>query len=179
MSACGRDCCRRSLGHQLCAGLSLVAYLAAVLGFPVPIAARQNHHHPFPCQQHACGCANAESCWKHCCCFTPEQKLTWAHEQGIEPPAEAEPPCTHACCQTKAARSTSRNKAPTWRLGINCPRCQGHSTLWISTGTVLLAPVLSWNPKLRLQGWTLNGAATALVLPLAPPDPPPRTPVSA
>jgi hypothetical protein len=67
----------------------LVAYLSTVAGFPVFGSSKKLGGHPFPCQEHDCGCTSAEECWTHCCCFTPEQHLAWANEHAVEPPAYA------------------------------------------------------------------------------------------
>jgi len=68
-------------------GVSILGYLGALIGYPVAgrVAARHGAA-AFPCQDHACGCSSAEQCWGGCCCFTPRQKLDWAHEHGVAPP---------------------------------------------------------------------------------------------
>ena len=75
--------------QRFCVGLMLVAYLSTVAGFPVFGSSKKHGSHPFPCQEHECGCTSAEECWTHCCCFTPEEHLTWAKEHAVEPPAYA------------------------------------------------------------------------------------------
>jgi hypothetical protein len=84
--------CWRSLPRRLCAGLTLLAYLATVLGLPLPAPARPKSDEPFPCQDHPCGCRTAEQCWRSCCCFTPEQRLAWAKAHNVTPPPYAEKP---------------------------------------------------------------------------------------
>jgi hypothetical protein len=78
---------------RLCHGgvvlLCLLGYMAAVVGYPLP-AVVQKSGAPFPCQHHACGCVNAEQCWRDCCCFTPQEKLAWARENHVTPPTYAE-----------------------------------------------------------------------------------------
>lgn len=68
----------------------LVAHVFAATGAPVP-SPRLNHGKssiPYPCREHVCGCLSSEQCWAgDCCCFTLEQKLAWADDRGIEPPA--------------------------------------------------------------------------------------------
>jgi hypothetical protein len=82
----------RSLRRRLIAGVTLIAYLLATLGLPLPAAAHKPDEQPFPCQDHPCGCRTAEQCWTACCCFTPEQRWAWARERHIDPPAYAEKP---------------------------------------------------------------------------------------
>lgn len=43
---------------------------------------------PFPCQNRPCGCPSAERCWRTCCCFSMREKLSWARENGVEPPPD-------------------------------------------------------------------------------------------
>jgi hypothetical protein len=86
----------RRLRHRLWVAVSLLAYLAASLGFPLPAPAR--HHkadgQPFPCQDNPCGCQTAEQCWTHCCCLTPEQHWEWARQHHVEPPPYATRPAS-------------------------------------------------------------------------------------
>jgi hypothetical protein len=84
----------RHLFRRLFACVSLFAYLATVLGMPLPQGQAKDHSQPFPCQDNPCGCQNAEQCWRHCCCHSPEERLAWARANGIEPPAYAELPAS-------------------------------------------------------------------------------------
>jgi hypothetical protein len=72
----------------------LLGYLAGGVGLPLPSGDRtaKDHSQPYPCMDHPCGCATAEQCWRHCCCFTPEEKFVWAAAHGVTPPAYAERP---------------------------------------------------------------------------------------
>jgi hypothetical protein len=131
-----------SPGRRLCAGVVLLAYLATASGVPLPLVEDKDRSTPFPCMDHACGCRNAEECWRHCCCFTPEEKWAWARSRGIEPPAYAARPadsdrhdnslcnlcesptaeaaaCPHcgqrkgACCAGKARQACCTTSQPT------------------------------------------------------------------
>ena len=82
----------RPLARRLTAGLALTSYLVAVIGFPLPAAAAKDHSRRYPCENHACGCQTAEECWRHCCCFSPEERFAWAREHHVQPPPYAEPP---------------------------------------------------------------------------------------
>jgi hypothetical protein len=79
-----RDCWQR----RIVVIVSLAAYLITAVGVPVPASVHKSSDVPFPCQHHACGCASAQQCWKHCCCYTPAQKLAWAYEHHVDPPAD-------------------------------------------------------------------------------------------
>lgn len=75
--------------------LTLVSHLFATLGFPLPSPTRatsKESGRPFPCQSRPCGCRTYDECWAgDCCCFTLEEKLAWAAENGIEPPPHVRP----------------------------------------------------------------------------------------
>src|SRR5262245_41643169 len=73
--------------RALVVGLALIAYLIGAVGVPMPVRAQKASATPFPCQNHICGCTTAEQCWRHCCCFSPEEKLAWARTHQVEPPA--------------------------------------------------------------------------------------------
>jgi hypothetical protein len=94
MTATRRKTFWRRLRHRLWVAVSLLAYLAASLGFPLPAPARLKSAggQPFPCQDNPCGCQTAEQCWTHCCCLTPEQHWEWARRNHVEPPAYATRP---------------------------------------------------------------------------------------
>jgi hypothetical protein len=118
-----RNLFRRPLLRRLCSGLALVAYLAAAVGFPLPAAARKEQTQPFPCQDHPCGCRTAEDCWRHCCCYSPEQRLAWARAHHVQPPDYAEKPSGTGW---QTVRLRDRDKAPVKACGACCslPRCQ-------------------------------------------------------
>ena len=59
---------------------------------PIPIGWKPKSSasdEPFPCQDCHCGCLTPEQCWTSCCCYTPEERLAWAEEHGVEPPSYA------------------------------------------------------------------------------------------
>jgi hypothetical protein len=84
----------RRWGDRQCRGgvvlLSVLGYLAAVVGYPLPARPSHSSDKPFPCQHHACGCVDAQQCWRGCCCYTPAEKLAWARANHVTPPAYAE-----------------------------------------------------------------------------------------
>lgn len=88
-------------------GALLCALVLGLTGFPVfERLAGKDLSKPFPCMHKACGCRDATSCWKQCCCHTNAQKLAWAKKHGVTPPdfvvaaaaREAKPVAN--CCQT-------------------------------------------------------------------------------
>jgi hypothetical protein len=108
----------RRLQGRLAAGLALFAYLSTTIGFPLPVVPVKDHSQRYPCEHHLCGCRNAEDCWRHCCCHTPEERWAWARANGIEPPAYAERPVSDGW---RTARLRDRAEA------ASCPNCRRES----------------------------------------------------
>ncbi len=71
--------------------LALLGICASILPIPLGWIVRDSKDlsEPFPCQHCACGCKNAEQCWRNCCCFTPSQKAAWARENRVTAPTYA------------------------------------------------------------------------------------------
>jgi len=100
----------RYFGRRVVSGALLIAYVAVAIGIPVPAYAVKDPGHFFPCQFHTCGCRTAEQCWRHCCCFSPEERFAWARAHQVEPPVYAERPTNfgwHTVRQRDLARAHS------------------------------------------------------------------------
>jgi len=130
-----RSC--RLLARKLCAGLILLSFSSATLGLPLPAGSGKDLSEPFPCQNRPCGCRNAEECWKHCCCFSREEHLTWARTIGVEPPPfvdHSKDGGWHVARQRDLTGDESNEK---------CPRCRAkdaedvsaRSKQWCNAGT--------------------------------------------
>jgi hypothetical protein len=64
----------------------LGAYLALILGIPIPHSTSKESGERFPCENCACSCSSASYCWDKCCCHTDAEKLAWAARNHVEPP---------------------------------------------------------------------------------------------
>jgi hypothetical protein len=101
------------------AALALTSVVACSLALPLPVPATKPGATPFPCQHHACGCRDAESCWRSCCCLTTQEKLAWAERHGVKPPkfvlsaANDGPETKAACCSHKCGLATAEQKHAT------------------------------------------------------------------
>jgi hypothetical protein len=133
---------RRTFRLRLTTSLALFVYLTATVGFPLPAPTIRDHRQRYPCENHPCGCRSAEECWRHCCCFTPEQRWAWASANGVEPPAYAERPgleglptaqlrskaeeetcqvCSHKCKDKENASATwPKARCACQREGASC-----------------------------------------------------------
>jgi len=112
----------RPLRRRLPAVFALLAYLTAALGMPLPNLAHKDRSQLFPCQNHACGCQSAEQCWRHCCCFTPEEHWAWARANHVEPPAYAEKPAPEKPTGWNAPRLRDQAEGKT-TPSRGCARC--------------------------------------------------------
>jgi hypothetical protein len=68
--------------------VALAAYLVSAVGLPLPASFKKQRGEAYPCMHHACGCLTAAECWQHCCCFSATEKLAWARQHDVEPPAQ-------------------------------------------------------------------------------------------
>jgi hypothetical protein len=134
--------------RSLVAVLLTANHLVVALGLPIPVPgppAGRKSGELFPCMDCPCGCRTAEQCWRHCCCHTVSQRLAWAQEHGVTPPAyilEAAREsgvlaaddgdyCHACCCHCKKAAATgptaesSQSKPGGYVLAIKALECQG------------------------------------------------------
>jgi hypothetical protein len=189
----------RALRHRLVAAIALAAYLVTTVGLPLPAYVTKQSGVPFPCQHHACGCATAKQCWEHCCCYSAAEKLAWAREHHVEPPAhlvaevaaiEADPvlsaakcqaACSHSCCAEHKAHASccDEHDAPsaglTFVLGIKARVCRGLVDFWCLSGAVLPPPsVVGWQFQWDVVEWLALDASSLHRGHPAPAVPPPR-----
>jgi hypothetical protein len=111
----------RSLRRRLIPGLTLVAYLVAAVGFPLPAAGRRPGDPPAPCGNQLCGCENADHGPRRCCCAAAK-----APAEEKAPPAARCPHCAKAhaeqpkpaptkCCQAQARGAGTAKSETTHR----------------------------------------------------------------
>jgi hypothetical protein len=190
------------------AAVTLVGHLFAVIGFPLPsVRSSQvpNDVVQYPCASRGCGCGSADECWKgDCCCFTLEEKLAWADERGIEPPAHVRPmvearknrasshgtrPTKTDCCAKENEHQDAEGDCPecrrnaasksaslTWTVGPMTAKCQGLGA----------APGAAFPPATvqdRVSSTIIADQCIGTILPtsqrvissiFSPPTPPPR-----
>lgn len=82
------------------------------LGVPLSTQRVAKNGPAFPCQNCPCGCSDAETCWRDCCCFTNRQKVVWAEKNGVKIPLfvtvaarreQAKRPAEPECCGEQVA----------------------------------------------------------------------------
>jgi hypothetical protein len=190
--------------RQVVATLSLAAFLAATAGLPVihpwlsPLG--KDLSQPFPCQHSACGCQNAEACWRGCCCRTNRQKLAWAEEHGVKAPtyvaqqAQREKVvgscCLNtkkpsgvfggsACCASARADAANDSRPPDrplpWALSLSARKCQGLPQLWLILSAAMpVPPATGWQFSWQIADDVSLESTVFDSLAQSPATPPPR-----
>ena len=143
------------------AGFLLANYILLLAGIPLPVPVAKDPSRPYPCQHHHCGCRSAEQCWRSCCCMSQEEKLAWARENGVTPPADlvaiadrSDTATERACCATNIAHDHKAHDlgsahckqcvarpAPKGEsqpsvdfvMTVRALGCQGQSGSWVAT----------------------------------------------
>lgn len=127
----------------------------AGMSLPCPAATRSGER--YPCEHCRCGCQSAEQCWTDCCCFTNQQKVEWAQQNGAAVPefvvaaAEREaaavkkPKCPHCdrggvpqtggrvrdgCTPNHGEKKGSENRLPRGLSLLSALRCHGLAQQW-------------------------------------------------
>lgn len=111
---------RRRLGRAAITAATLAAVAACAVGVPQPAVVSKSHDERYPCENHPCGCSDAESCWRDCCCFTPDEKLAWAQRAGVTPPAFAVAAAREASVQLCAAKPSDHGASSCCTKKVTC-----------------------------------------------------------
>jgi hypothetical protein len=139
--------------------LSALALAIATIGVPLDMPFAKQITEYFPCMSCGCGCSDAETCWRQCCCFNTEQKIAWAKEHGVKVPAfllaEVEAPTTcsadaelgdlKACCRKRIldARKKAKEEATQGGvLAIQMLQCQGMSLSFTALPPTITPPTV-------------------------------------
>ncbi|MCR9116394.1 MAG: hypothetical protein NXI22_05510 [bacterium] len=182
---------------QLIITLVIVSLCAAHAPIPVPLgsATGKDLSRPFPCQNRPCGCRTAAQCWKKCCCFSDEEKLAWARQNGVTPPdfvvqnaaeasiAQCAPKASSCGCCAKgdAPAEPALSKEKTGSdlsyivvIGAFAQHCQGGGD-----GLFVLPPAIvftqpRWNATQPFAGWLRPQSIISHGRTAEPPVPPPR-----
>jgi len=189
--------------QTLVAGLVVLSIVAGSLGVPVILRPQQDLSQPFPCMHHRCGCSSADACWGGCCCMTSAEKLAWAKEHGVTPPAyalalaqqngqeEKQNPlacgsCSHRqSCESGAkpvAQTTTKEPQASAAINIglvlseDLRKCKGLSSLWLTLGHALPPKVEANVPRYKLAPatWSAVTSESMESRSLSPATPPPR-----
>lgn len=144
----------RKLQRPVVSAVTLLAYLVATIGYPMP-AGSSSH----PCGQRVCHCGSDEACRASGCgCrvaqASEQQPAPSCCEQDDHPPSARPSCCTVAKSQAKSQGTQSQSAAKTaprssvrWIVGITALKCQGHATTWIAIAAALPPPLpVTWQP---------------------------------
>jgi hypothetical protein len=170
---------------KIVVGLTALSFFMSGIGMPLPAPRFKDKSVAFPCQDHACGCGSAEQCWQHCCCFTVQERWTWARDHAIEPPRYAErlpgqeaSPGNEAhvqCCHHRASLRTASGFQAIEVCGLSALHCRGLATLWNGAALAVPPPPVSiWSPSLLPIGWICPSDFSVPTVVISLLDPPPR-----
>jgi hypothetical protein len=194
---------RRTLTRVVASLLLLVIGVGAA-GVPLFPVVQKDRSTPFYCQDRACGCRDAEACWRGCCCATDQQKQEWARRHGVRVPvAHAQPMprpdetleprgTPRDCCRTKSSGTALPRESSHADCHGNDQRAEGHcSTIVLSSAQAhcqglgplvyVLSCGLPFVPQFELAapmitGWLRAAPTAPIASPIfPPPSPPPRT----
>jgi hypothetical protein len=146
----------RALRRRLASGVTLLAYLLAAIGFPVPGTPASAPASEHACGQGSCGCS-AEPAAGCCCC-----KLRTT---------------APSCCHTGKHNAKKATDGPSvrWVVGMSAQKCRGAATHWLSCGAALPIPApLVWSPSWPFCHTLSVTHSTPFVWSSDPTDPPPR-----
>ncbi len=111
----------RSGLRQALSWATIAALIACSVGFPLPASVEKETAVPYPCMNSPCGCKDAEYCWRNCCCHSLQEKLAWARDNGVAPPAyvlaAVERP---ACCKKDVQKNVAKTCCSAHARPIGC-----------------------------------------------------------
>jgi hypothetical protein len=152
----------------------VLSQIASGIGWFVPRAPWKDASRPFPCLNRPCGCLTYDQCWSgDCCCFTLQEKVSWARANSIIPPKHVDTliaknrsqPRKRTCCQTASLNDAVRgdcqnqsgcsqehthdlrDEAPIrWVLGMFALKCRGHAfaEFWVTGPALPAADTVTW-----------------------------------
>ena len=145
----------RILRRRLCSGVTLLAYLVAAIGAPVPETSGQT---PNACGQQVCCCGTPEQC-QASGCGCPHRGKTPDQEEA--PPSccsheSKKPAANSSCCVRENSPSSEPPSAPSkpkpntlrWMIGISAQKCRGGATTWLNAAPALpMQAPLCWLPS--------------------------------
>jgi len=163
-----------------------MSFLIASVGYPVwSSGGGKDLSQPFPCMHRHCGCRNAEQCWRGCCCFTNQQKLTWAKTNKVTPPeyvvaaarAEAGQEAKSSCCSKQKSNGchavvATPSDEPLTAV-VEPMTCLGQLEHWVALGAIDLPCPDTWQLELQLHGDVVACSCRYSFEATAPVPPPP------
>ena len=185
--------------------LLIVQQVVAGAGISLPCPAAARLAERFPCERCGCGCQSAVQCWTYCNCFTFEEKVAWARQNGIAVPeyawaaakreaaAPQKPTCPYAHRHCRGARkaggpsrdggtrndkqASSENRSPRGVSWLSALRCHGLTQQWqaVTTSWPGDRDVALGSVLLPRGCVELQPVLKPLFSPLPPPTPPPNT----
>lgn len=133
--------------------VALVLYALAVAGVPLPVPVVKDISQPFPCAGRACGCVDAATCARACCCQSRADRVAWHRERGLRVPAAltehaavadtvargaARP--TRSCCAKRHAPAEPRAASLVGLSAVEAAKCRGQVAAGPSAAPAIVPP---------------------------------------
>jgi hypothetical protein len=141
--------------RRLISSVTLLAYLACAVGFPMPEMAARS---PNSCGQQVCCCGTLEQCQASGCGCTPA-------------------PVVNSCCAKKSTccEQDAKPKPIRWVVGMSAQKCRGGQSHWVSADVAVPGPPpADWQPSWPYCHSLSVLHVSSLFRAEAPSDPPPR-----
>lgn len=171
--------------------MALVLYALAVVGVPLPVPVVKDLSQPFPCAGRACGCVDAATCARACCCQSRAERVAWHRERGLRVPpaltddaaaadtvvrgaAPAVPP-TRACCAKRHVPAKPPAAPLAGLSAVESAKCRGQAAAGPAAAPAIVPPAA---PLVALRHeaprWTLPRNERLVTRTERPDAPPPR-----
>lgn len=156
------------------------------VGIPLPVQSHtmptQDSSEPYPCMDCLCGCKDAETCWRNCCCYSNEEKLAWARDKGITPPAYVVSAVRLAksqsgCCSKAGCCRSSSACSPPKVVNSCCSKSENRRCCQTRERRTARNTVLALQ-AVRCQGLKLSLSSLPPTLVAADVDPPELMPLA-
>jgi hypothetical protein len=152
--------------QRLTTWMAAAAVMIGSLGVPHSTQRAVRSGEAFPCQNCACGCSDAATCWRDCCCFTNAQKIVWAEKNGVKVPLyvtvaarreQASAAETPACCLNQMASDSCDSSCSSDANEVctepSCCQKRSHSSSDSERKVVLLMSALKCRGISVSIGW--------------------------
>lgn len=152
--------------QRLTTWMAALTVMIGSLGVPISTQRAARSGEAFPCQDCACGCSDAATCWRDCCCYTNAQKIVWAEKNGVKVPLfvvvaarreQASVAATPDCCSNEVASdscdASSSADANEPRTEPSCCQNKSHSSSDLDGKIVLLMNALKCGGISVSVGW--------------------------
>lgn len=180
-------CIRPIVSCALICAISLTLF-GLPISQPFDATTAKDLSNPFPCQHSRCGCTDAESCWKSCCCHTKKEQIDWYAKRDLQRPQDAidedllcedefsQENLKHSnCCSQPTQRNEKSLSSVVFVDQDEAKRCGGLLTLFQLLSHCIVKPLGNYTTHPEVTFYVCVIAdCRAVSLNIDPATPPPR-----